>query len=90
MNTRKRIDQYVTQWKDRGYPDDIPDSVPDDILNLNIAPSYKAIAMCLLKNDVNLHGLGFTPIRSKYYDAIKRVEISMRNQPTRVEPTNGI
>jgi len=46
-----------------------------------LAPSYKAAALALLNNDMRLTSLGFQPPRSKWYDAIKRVEIEERAKP---------
>jgi predicted phosphoadenosine phosphosulfate sulfurtransferase len=47
-------------------------------MKLGLAPSYKAIAIALLKNDMGLHSLGFSPIKSEWYSAIKRIEIAER------------
>ena len=66
----ERIDNYVTTWENRCYPDGIPDEVPDGIMRSFRAPSYKAIAMALLKNDLGLIGLGFQGRHSQYYDAL--------------------
>ena len=73
-----RINQYVENWKDKGYPNDIPDEVPHILMKLGLAPSYKAIALALLKNDSNLELLGFTAPISKWYSAFKKVEIEQR------------
>lgn len=55
----------------RCYSDDIPDEVPDELMDSLRAPSYKAIAICLLKNDFHLYGLGFQPHVSHWYKAVK-------------------
>lgn len=47
-------------------------------MNLGLAPSWKAIALALLANDMQLLSLGFTPKRSEWYGAIKRYEIECR------------
>jgi predicted phosphoadenosine phosphosulfate sulfurtransferase len=43
-----------------------------------LAPSYKAIAIAILKNDHAMKSLGFSPIKSEWYSAYKRIEISQR------------
>ena len=78
MNIEK-INQYIAKWKQCGYSDDIPDEVPDILMRLNLAPSYKAIAIAILKNDHALKGLGFTGEESQWYRVLKRIEISQRN-----------
>jgi len=55
-----RIEAYVRLWEQRCYRDSIPDEVPDLLLFSGRAPSWKAIAMCLLHNDFRLHKLGYT------------------------------
>lgn len=78
--TRNRIDDYIAKWQAQGYPDDIPDEVPTELMHHNLAPSYKAICICLLKNDLYLQGLGYSTPKSEWYSVIKRVEIEERNQ----------
>lgn len=78
MGIGKKIKKYVTSWKCRGYEKDIPDEVPAELTSLNLAPSYKAIAIAILKNDHNLISLGFSATRSKYYDYYKKIEIEKR------------
>lgn len=75
---RKRIDQYVNEWRSRGYLIDIPDEVPLALMSENLAPSYKAIAIAILKNDHHLTSLGFSAPHSAWYDELKRIEISAR------------
>lgn len=74
------VDSYVNSWKSRGYSDDIPDEVPDDLMRLGLAPSYKAIALSILRNDVGLRSLGFSCPKSEWYSAYKRIEIEGRRK----------
>lgn len=60
--TTGRVMAYQKMWMDRCYSDGIPDEVPDLLAKTNRAPSWKKIAICLLKNDMKLRGLGFTEI----------------------------
>lgn len=62
---------YIQIWKSRCYNDDIPDYVPDRLMNSQRVPSYKAIALCLLNNDHSLKRLGINIKISKYYYELK-------------------
>jgi predicted phosphoadenosine phosphosulfate sulfurtransferase len=42
--------------------------------NENLAPSYKAIALAILKNDNNLLSLGYSSNKSIYYNEIKKIK----------------
>lgn len=74
-----RVDQYLQTWSLCGYPDGIPDEVPDALMRLNLAPSWKAIAIAILKNDLQFTSLGFPAPQSGWYSALKRVEIEARD-----------
>lgn len=84
MKTKKMIREYISNWKLKDYEQGIPDEVPNLVMDGRLAPSWKAIAVCLLKNDMHLTGLGFAGFHSEYYDAIKRDEISRRPGSGRV------
>ena len=56
----QRVEDYIKKWEGRCYSDGIPDIVPDGVMKSMRAPSYKAIAIAILKNDHNLHSIGFT------------------------------
>ena len=66
-----KIESYVRTWEARCYSDGIPDEVPAKIAASNRAPSYKAIAMCLLRNDFALKGIGFEGTYTDYYRQLK-------------------
>lgn len=85
MDTRARIEEYVSVWRQRGYPDDIPDEVPDKLMQLGLAPSYKAIAIALLRNDLHLTALGFSAPVSNWYGILKRIEIEKREAKDALE-----
>lgn len=78
MNTQQRVNKYIEDWKKRGYPDDIPDEVPHELMKLGVAPSYKAICLALLKNDLQLTSLGFSSKKSVWYSILKGIEIAER------------
>lgn len=75
---RERIDQYVKEWMGKGYSHDIPDEVPLALMQDNLAPSYKAIAFAILRNDHHMTALGFSSPHSLWYDELKRIEIEAR------------
>lgn len=77
-STADKIAEYVGKWKRQGYPEDIPDEIPAELMHDNLAPSYKAIALALLRNEHGLESLGFTPPTSLWYSALKRVELADR------------
>jgi hypothetical protein len=83
-STINRIGHYINTWKRCGYPSDIPDEVPNELMRTLLAPSYKAICFAILKNDMPLKSLGFIPKQSKYYSMLKRIEIEAR--PIEQEP----
>ena len=66
--TRKRI-AWVETWRQRCYRDLIPDDLPDGLLFTGRAPSWKAIAICLLNNDFRLHKLGYTTTPGEWAQA---------------------
>ena len=65
-------------WHKQGYSIDIPDTVLDDIMHERLAPSYRAVALAILKNDHGLRTLGFTLPESAWYGALKRMELAAR------------
>ena len=77
MNIRKEIEEYIKLWESRCYSNGIPDEAPIEIYDK--VPSYKRIALAILKNDVSLKTLGFHPKVSRYYSELKRIEIEKRH-----------
>lgn len=74
----KRVTEYIKTWEQCGYSDGIPDEVPEPLMRLGLAPSWKAIAICILKNDLQFTGLGFPAKNSEWYGALKKIEIEKR------------
>ena len=58
-------------WESRCYSDGIPDEIPVKLANSGRVPSYKMIAISILKNDMTLKGLGFDGKYTKYYKDLK-------------------
>ena len=69
--TNERAEEYVMVWKSRCYSVDIPDDVPVKVMKSNRAPSYHAIALAILRNDLQLLSLGFAPKESAWYQALR-------------------
>lgn len=70
----ERVREYVQIWRERGYSEDIPDEVPEALMRLGLAPSYKAIALAILRNDLQFLSLGFQPKVSAWYGELKRIQ----------------
>ena len=75
---KAKINEYVTTWRGRGYGDGIPDEVPEVLAKQQLAPSFKAIAIAILKNDHALTTLGFAAPQSHWYGVLKRIELEER------------
>jgi len=75
---RSRVREYERQWRARGYAEGLPDEVPVVLMRDNLAPSHKALALAILRNDVTGQSLGFTPRPSRYYGILKRLELEGR------------
>ena len=56
----QRVKDYVTTWESRCYFDGIPEELAAGIAKSGRVPSYKAIAIAILKNDHNFYSLGFS------------------------------
>jgi hypothetical protein len=78
VSVREKIAEYVRTWESRGYPDGIPDEVPAVLMRENLAPSYKAICLAIMRNDSPLTTLGFTRPESEWYGILKKAEIAKR------------
>lgn len=76
--TIQRINHYIENWMECGYEEGIPDEVPIKLMRELLAPSYKAICLAILKNDLLLKSLGFGARPSKYYGVLKRIEVEAR------------
>lgn len=63
----QRVESYIRTWERRCYGDGIPDEVPRKLMAVMRAPSYKAIAIAILHNDVNLYGLGLDQPSFRYW-----------------------
>ncbi len=81
-----KIGQYLTIWQHQGYSDAIPDVVLDDVMHERLAPSYKAIALAILKHDHGLQSLGFAAPESRWYVTLKQIELQHRTGTQQMLP----
>ena len=73
---RLKIEKYIREWENKCYYNGLPDECPTEINHL--CPSYKKIAIAILRNDYSLKYLGFDPPKSLVYSELKRMEIEAR------------
>ena len=72
----ERAEEYVQTWRRRCYSTDIPDEVPKKVMQSGRAPSYKAIALAILRNDLQLYSLWFsTPSYEKQLEIVERARL---------------
>jgi predicted phosphoadenosine phosphosulfate sulfurtransferase len=66
---------FVKWWKDKGYPDGIPDFADPKLESAKKVPSWRRVCKTLLRNDYWCKGLSFTQHKSdaykKYLDYVK-------------------
>lgn len=63
-------------WRRRCYSTDIPDEVPKKVMQSGRAPSYKAIALAILRNDLHMYSLGFsTPSYERQLEIVERARL---------------
>lgn len=74
----KKVERYIQDWEKCGYSEGIPDEVPDSLMQKGLAPSYKAICLAILKNDLQFYSLGYPQVKSEWYSALKKVELETR------------
>jgi predicted phosphoadenosine phosphosulfate sulfurtransferase len=66
----ERVNVYCKTWEGRCYHEGIPEEVPDKLAKTLRVPSYKAIAMAILKNDLNFYSLGLPQRESEILTAV--------------------
>lgn len=70
----QRVKVYCQTWEARCYVDGIPDEAIEALEKINRVPSYKSIAMCILKNDLMLRGIGFTEEEGNLAKELRRIK----------------
>ena len=62
-----KIILFVRWWRDRGYPEDIPEEVDYVLETRRSVPSWRRVCKSLLRNDFWCKGLGYTQHKSRAY-----------------------
>jgi predicted phosphoadenosine phosphosulfate sulfurtransferase len=75
----------VRTWKARCYSREIPDEVPAKVAASGRAPSWRAVAIALLQNDLHLYQLGYA---RPAYDRQRRI-LTMAQVAMHGAPANG-
>lgn len=73
-----KVSWYGYWWSRRGYRNGLPEEVDGELSEKQLAPSWKAVAVAIMSNDVPLESLGFTPPVSPFYGMLKRIELGER------------
>ena len=68
-----KIAVFLHWWKERGYPDGIPDEADIHLEAAKKVPSWKRVCKALLRNDYWCKGLSFTQTKSTAYEKYKKV-----------------
>lgn len=62
-----KIYTFIGWWRERGYPEGIPDEADHELEVQKLAPSWRRICKSLLRNDFWCKGLGFTQHKTEAY-----------------------
>lgn len=78
-NLTGRVALYIETWESRCYFDGIPDVISNKLIASGRVPSFKAIALAILRNDHNCYALGFSEGSSEMFEQILQNEKRKRN-----------
>ena len=67
-----KVGAWRDRWVRRCYSGGIPDEVPDGLLYSGRVPSWKSVAMAILRNDLQLRALGFSGRPSEFATLAER------------------
>jgi len=77
-NYLKKFKVFLGWWKERGYPEGIPQEAPGVLEAKRVAPSWRRMCKTLLRNDYWCKGLGFSQPKSEAYG--KYLQIKKRKK----------
>lgn len=77
---KNKIAKYIQWYKERGYPDGIPDSGDYRLEQLGKIPAWRQIAKTLLRNDYWCRAIGFSITKSSNYDKYMKLMKRKREQ----------
>jgi len=67
LHYRNKVITWVHWWRDKGYPEGIPDEAAYEMEAARKVPSWRRVCKTLLRNDYWCKGLGYTQHRSAAY-----------------------
>ncbi|KUY29811.1 phosphoadenosine phosphosulfate reductase [Elizabethkingia ursingii] len=67
----RKIDKFLTYWKNQGFEDDIPDTADLQLESKHKAPSWRRIRKVLLRNDYWCKGLSFSQTKGEMEKQLK-------------------
>jgi predicted phosphoadenosine phosphosulfate sulfurtransferase len=76
----QKIEDYTKTWESRCYSGGIPDEVPEKLAKTGRVPNYKSIAMCILRNDLQLRALGFGRVDSVLVEELYQIRRDEESQ----------
>lgn len=77
---KERFIKFLSGWKRRGYPDDIPDEAPKILEDKQWVPSWRRMCKVLLRNDWWCKGLGMTQPKSDAYGKFLKLKKEKANE----------
>lgn len=75
-----KIAVYLKWYRDRGYPDGIPDASDYNMEQKGKVPSWRRICRTLLRNDYWCKGIGFSPTKSSAYEKYMKLMKKRRTE----------
>lgn len=77
---KNKIAVFVQWYRERGYPDGIPDEAESDLERSRQAPSWRRVCKTLLRNDYWCKGLGFSQQTGNRHKQYMQMMAKRRNQ----------
>lgn len=78
---RAKFDVYRKWWMDRGYESGIPDEVDRDLESRELAPSWRRMCKCILRNDYWCKTIGFSQHKTGSYERYLKMMAKRRERP---------
>lgn len=69
---KEKVQRYVSVWERRCYSDGLPEEVNSKLMASQRVPSYKSVALAILKNDHGLQSLGLSKPKDELYKQVKK------------------
>ena len=74
--TTDKINNYIQVWESRCYSEGLPDEIPALLAATLRVPSYKAIAVAILRNNVN--EVGYSVGTTDICEQLRRSQLNQR------------